>query len=162
MKRITLLFMFVLSAILCPAQQALRQTTNVLSPEIHADNTVTFRLYAPKAVKVQLKGDFSTLGTADMIEKENGVWEYTTPQPLEPELYCYRFIVNGLTINDPNNVYRIRDIVTVSNVFIIGGGQADLYQIKDVPHGTVSKVWYHSPTLSMNRRMTVYTRLQMY
>lgn len=157
MKRFTLLFMFVLSVILCPAQQALRQTTNVLSPEIHADNTVTFRLYAPKAVKVQLKGDFSTLGTADMTEKENGVWEYTTPQPLEPELYCYRFIVDGLTINDPNNVYRIRDIVTVSNVFIIGGGQADLYQIKDVPHGTVSKVWYHSPTLSMNRRMTVYT-----
>ena len=157
MKRFTLLFMLVLSVILCPAQQALRQTTNVLSPEIHADNTVTFRLYAPKAVKVQLKGDFSTLGTADMTEKENGVWEYTTPQPLEPELYCYRFIVDGLTINDPNNVYRIRDIVTVSNVFIIGGGQADLYQIKDVPHGTVSKVWYHSPTLSMNRRMTVYT-----
>ena len=87
MKRFTLLFMFLLSVILCPAQQALRQTTNVLSPEIHADNTVTFRLYAPKAVKVQLKGDFSTLGTADMTEKENGVWEYTTPQPLEPELY---------------------------------------------------------------------------
>ena len=79
MKRFTLLFMLVLSVILCPAQQALRQTTRVMSPEIHADNTVTFRLHAPKAIKVQLKGDFSTLGTADMIEKENGVWEYTTP-----------------------------------------------------------------------------------
>ena len=157
MKRFTLLFMLVFSYILCPAQQALYQTIRVTSPEIHADNTVTFRLHAPKAVKVQLKGDFSTLGTANMTEKENGIWEYTTPQPLEPELYCYRFIVDGLTINDPNNVYRIRDIVTVSNVFIIGGGQANLYQIKDVPHGTVSKVWYHSPTLSMNRRMTVYT-----
>ena len=92
-----------------------------------------------------------------MKEKENGIWEYTTPQPLAPELSCYRFVVDGLTINDPNNVYRIRDIVTVSNVFIIGGEQADLYKVNNVPHGTVSKVWYNSPTLSMNRRMTVYT-----
>ena len=157
MKRFTFLSVFMLSAMLCMAQQALQNKLHIISPEIHSDNTVTFRLYAPKAVKVQLKGDYSTMGNADMVEKENGVWEYTTPQPLEPELYCYRFIVDGLTINDPSNVYRIRDIVTVSNVFIIGGGQADLYKINDVPHGTVSKVWYNSPTLSMNRRMTVYT-----
>ena len=88
MKRLATLFIFVLSVILCPAQQSLTQSTKVLSPEIHADNTVTFRLHAPKAVKVQLKGDFSTMESAGMIEKENGVWEYTTPQPLEPELYC--------------------------------------------------------------------------
>lgn len=157
MKRFTSLSVFMLFAMLCMAQQALQNKLHIISPEIHPDNTVTFRLYAPKAVKVQLKGDYSTMGNADMVEKENGVWEYTTPQPLEPELYCYRFIVDGLTINDPSNVYRIRDIVTVSNVFIIGGGQADLYKINDVPHGTVSKVWYNSPTLSMNRRMTVYT-----
>lgn len=157
MKRITFLIVFTMLVILCPAQQALRQTIQVQSPEIHADNTVTFRLHAPKAVKVEVKGDFGTLESAEMKEKENGIWEYTTPQPLAPELYCYRFVVDGLTINDPNNVYRIRDIVTVSNVFIIGGEQADLYKVNNVPHGTVSKVWYNSPTLSMNRRMTVYT-----
>lgn len=157
MKRTTFLIVFTMLVILCPAQQALRQTIQVQSPEIHADNTVTFRLHAPKAVKVQVKGDFGTLESAEMTEKENGIWEYTTPQPLAPELYCYRFVVDGLTINDPNNVYRIRDIVTVSNVFIIGGEQADLYKVNNVPHGTVSKVWYNSPTLSMNRRMTVYT-----
>ena len=157
MKRITFLIVFTMLVILCPAQQALRQTIQVQSPEIHADNTVTFRLHAPKAVKVEVKGDFGTLESAEMKEKENGIWEYTTPQPLTPELYCYRFVVDGLTINDPNNVYRIRDIVTVSNVFIIGGEQADLYKVNNVPHGTVSKVWYNSPTLSMNRRMTVYT-----
>lgn len=157
MKQLTSILVLVMLATLCHAQQALRQTIQVQSPQIHADNTVTFRLHAPKAVQVKVKGDFGTLQSADMTEKENGIWEYTTPQPLAPELYCYRFVVDGLTINDPNNVYRIRDIVTVSNVFIIGGEQADLYQIKNVPHGTVSKVWYHSPTLSMNRRMTVYT-----
>lgn len=85
------------------------------------------------------------------------MWEYTTPAPLAPELYSYTMIVDGLKINDPSNVHRIRDVRTVSDVFIIPGGQADLYKINDVPHGTLSKVWYYSPTLGMNRRLTVYT-----
>ena len=58
---------------------------------------------------------------------------------------------------DPANVYMIRDVATVTNVFIIGGGRADLYKVNDVPHGTVSRMWYNSPTLGMDRRLTVYT-----
>ena len=40
------------------AQQALWGGTAVVSPEINSDNTVTFRLKAPKAVSVQITGDF--------------------------------------------------------------------------------------------------------
>ena len=87
----------------------------------------------------------------------DGVWEFTTPEPLAPELYSYTFVVDGLKINDPSNVYTIRDVVSVTNVFLIGGGRADLYKVSDVPHGTVSKVWYNSPTLGIDRRLTVYT-----
>ncbi len=72
-------------------------------------------------------------------------------------MYSYTFIVDGLRINDPSNVYTIRDVASVTNVFIIGGDRADLYKIADVPHGTVSKVWYDSPALGMQRRLTVYT-----
>ena len=151
------------------AQQALWGGTSIVSPEIHENNTVTFRLKAPKAVKVQVTGDFLPTqkiktpfgdfdgpGAADLIEKD-GTWEYTTPQPLKPELYSYTFLVDGLKMNDPNNVYMIRDVVSVTNVFIIGGGRADLYKVNKVPHGTVSRVWYNSPTLGMDRRLTVYT-----
>ena len=60
-------------------------------------------------------------------------------------------------MNDPSNVYQIRDVATVTSIFIVGGGQADLYEVNDVPHGTVAKVWYDSPSLGMRRRMTVYT-----
>lgn len=150
------------------AQQALWGASEIVSPEVHPDNTVTFRLSAPKAVKVQVTGDFlptekiqtpfgefDAPGTADLVEKD-GVWEYTTG-PLAPELYSYTMLVDGLKINDPSNVYRIRDVNSVTDVFIIPGARADLYKINDVPHGTVSKVWYHSPTLDMDRRLTVYT-----
>ncbi|MBR2457425.1 MAG: esterase, partial [Bacteroidaceae bacterium] len=126
-------------------------------PEVHENHTVTFRLQAPKAVKVQIVGDFTPQGTVDMVENEQGVWEYTTSEPLAPELYCYNFVVDGLKINDPSNVYRIRDVASVFDVFIVGGERADLYQVNNIPHGTVAKVWYHSPSLGIDRRMTVYT-----
>lgn len=51
----------------------------------------------------------------------------------------------------------IRDVASVTNVFIVGGERADLYKVNDVPHGTVAKVWYNSPSLGLSRRMTVYT-----
>ena len=148
---------FLLMPVEALAQQALWGKAPVVSPEIHENQTVTFRLRAPKAVKVQVTGDFLSKGVADLVENKEGVWEYTTPEPLKPELYGYNFVVDGLKMNDPSNVYLIRDVSTITNVFIIGGDRADLYKVNDVPHGTVSKVWYDSPALGMDRRLTIYT-----
>ncbi|MDE5628729.1 MAG: esterase [Muribaculaceae bacterium] len=169
MKKYIMLFALASACIGSQAQQALWGASQIVSPEIHPDHTVTFRLAAPKAVKVQVTGDFlptqkvqtpfgefDAPGAADLVEKD-GVWEYTTPAPLSPELYSYTLLVDGLKINDPSNVHRIRDVQSVTDVFIIPGERADLYKINDVPHGTVSKVWYNSPTLGMDRRLTVYT-----
>ena len=170
MRKLFFLSALMLMCTVAFAQQALWGVAPVVSPEIHYDHTVTFRLKAPKAVKVQVTGDFLPTqkvktafgefdgpGVADLKEGENGVWEYTTPEPLEPELYSYSFLVDGLKMMDPSNVYMIRDVASVTNIFIIGGGRADLYQVNNVPHGTVSRAWYNSPTLGMERRMTVYT-----
>ncbi len=169
MRKIITLSAMLLMCVLSFAQQALWGGAAVISPEIHENNTVSFRLKAPKAVRVQVTGDFLPTqkiktpygefdgpGVADLTEKD-GVWEFTTPQPLKPELYSYTFLVDGLKINDPSNVYMIRDVASVTNVFIIGGERADLYKVNKVPHGTVAKVWYNSPTLGMDRRLTVYT-----
>lgn len=152
------------------AQQTLWGDKPIVSPEIHSDNTVTFRMRAPKAVRVQITGDFLPMqhsesaygkydvpGIADLKEGKEGVWEYTTPLPLLPELYNYSFIVDGLKITDPANVYLIRDVATVFNVFIVGGARANLYKVNSVNHGTVSRRWYWSPSLKMNRRLAVYT-----
>ena len=156
MKRLTALTVALLIGVTMFAQQALWGTAPVVSPEIHDNNTVTFRFKAPKAVRVQLTGDFLP-GIVDLKEGQEGVWEYTTPEPLKPELYSYSFIVDGLRMNDPANVYLIRDVSTLTNVFIIGGDRADFYKVNPVPHGTVSRIWYDSPALGLERRMTVYT-----
>lgn len=166
MKRLTALTVALLIGVTMFAQQALWGTTPVVSPEIHDNNTVTFRFKAPKAVRVQLTGDFLPVqknakfeapGIVDLKEGQEGVWEYTTPEPLKPELYSYSFIVDGLRMNDPANVYLIRDVSTLTNVFIIGGDRADFYKVNPVPHGIVSRIWYDSPALGLERRMTVYT-----
>lgn len=164
---LTLLFFVFVDA---HAQQTLWGDKPIVSPEIHSDNTVTFRMRAPKAVRVQITGDFLPMqhsesaygkydvpGIADLKEGKEGVWEYTTPLPLLPELYNYSFIVDGLKTTDPANVYLIRDVATVFNVFIVGGARADLYKVNSVNHGTVSRRWYWSPSLKMNRRLAVYT-----
>lgn len=153
----------------CVAQQALWGTPQLISPEVNADKTVTFRLKAPDAEKVQVTGDFLPVrkiqtpyvefdgpGVADLKKNSEGVWEFTTT-PLSPELYSYTFLVDNLRMTDPSNVYQIRDVASVTNVFLIDGDYASSYKVSDVPHGTVSKVWYHSPTLDTDRRMTVYT-----
>lgn len=166
MKRLTALTVALLIGVTMFAQQALWGSAPVISPEIHGNNTVTFRFKAPKAVRVQLTGDFLPVqknakfevpGIVDLKEGQEGVWEYTTPEPLKPELYSYSFIVDGLRVNDPANVYLIRDVSTLTNIFIIGGDRADFYKVNPVPHGTVSRVWYDSPALGLERRMTVYT-----
>lgn len=160
MKKYLFLSLLSLMSVSALAQQAIWGVPTIISPEVHDDNTVTFRIKAPGADKVQVTGDFFPAGkirTAGLVKNSGGMWEYTTPAPLESELYSYTFSVDSLRITDPANVYQIRDVGTVSNIFIIPGGRGDLYSVNDVPHGTVSKVWYDSPSLEIKRRLTVYT-----
>ena len=173
MKKVSTFFLFLPLMMLCnasQAQQALWGGQDIVSPQINSNQTVTFRLQAPQATKVEITGDFlppqktqtplgeaEAPGTAALARKAQGVWEYTTPEPLEPELYSYSFIADGLGIKDPNNVYLIRDVASVTNVFIIGGGEADLYRVNETPHGTVARRWYRSEALKMDRRITIYT-----
>ena len=161
-----------LSGMAAQAQQNLSwgQGPQVVSPDIHADNTVTFNLIAPEAQKVQITGDFlppkkvefagntyDTPGVVDLVKDDKGVWSFTS-EALKPELYTYNMIVDGVKIIDPLNVYNIRDINNLFSVLLIGGdARTDLYKVNKVAHGTVSKVWYESPTAGITRRCTVYT-----
>ena len=160
MKRL-LIFMGCLAVVAGSfAQQALGQRPKVKSPVINNDGSVTFNLYSPAAQQVSVTGDFEEIHavTLPMTKGPDGVWTVTTP-PLNPELYSYSLTVDGQRFIDPGNSYVNRDISTLSNIFIVSKDTNDkghLYQVNDVPHGTLSRVWYDSPTLGQQRRMTVY------
>ena len=176
MKRVIIVVVTAMVSVTAFAQQALGPGTGIVSPEINADNSVTFRLFAPKAVTVQVTGDFlptrpveyeiggqklvyDAPGVADLKEGPGGVWTFTS-EPLTGELYSYSFLVDGRRTMDPSNIYQNRDIATWTNIFTLSASQGDsgwYYEVHDVPHGTVSHVWYDSPKLGMKRRLTVYT-----
>ena len=138
------------------AQQAIWGVPSIISPEVSTDRTVTFRLNAPNAQKVMITGDFLKSGVVEMEKDTSGIWTFTS-EAINPEMYRYNYIVDGLTIADPANVFEVRDACTVFNYFLVPGEGSRLYDINDVDHGTVAKVWYDSPALGMKRRMSIYT-----
>ncbi len=150
------------------AQQAIWSNKTLVSPEVHEDRTVTFRIFAPSAENVQVRGDFLPVkkvvtpvgtfdgpGYADLIRNEEGLWEWTS-DVLRPDLYQYSLLVDGIKIIDPGNAYTVRDVANVANLVLVEGERADLYKVTDVPHGTVEHTWYHSNTLNTDRRMSIY------
>ncbi len=126
------------------------------SPEVLGDNRVTFRLSAPNAVEVNLNGDWPEGRNIKMSKDDQGIWSVTVG-PLDPELWGYTFSVDGVRVVDPRNPNTKRDGVRYDSILLISGAESSLYELGDVLHGTVSKVWYDSPTLKLTRRMYVYT-----
>ena len=126
----------LLVAALCLTAQAFCQEnlwwkTPVNSPEVNKDNTVTFRMKAPDATMVEVIGDFLSKDEMAVMKKvNNDVWEYTTPKPLNPELYSYSYRMNGVKISDPSNVFMSRDVVTISNLFMIDGKESEYIKSK--------------------------------
>lgn len=145
-------------------------TGDIQSPVITDNRQVKFSMFAPNAKSVEVEADFlpkrtietfigktTVSGRAAMTKGANGVWTYTS-DILSPELHTYSYYVDGIRMTDPSNVYMIRDIATYTNYFLIDGPLSANYFVREVPHGSVAKVWYPSNHLDMpRRRMTIYT-----
>ncbi len=140
------------------AQQNINQEKQVItSPVVKNDRTVTFTLRAPNAQEVLISGDWMKgQRFAPMVKGENGLWTYTT-EALPSDVYIYSYTVDGTRIIDPNTVFQCRDVNSLFSLFYIDGEYGDYYQVQDVPHGSVNRVWYHSDRLKSDRRMTIYT-----
>jgi len=156
---ISVLIFIILAGFLLPDQlQAQSGQRGPLSPEIHGNNSVTFRILARSASKVEITGSWMRgWGTTLALAKnDTGLWTITT-EILPSEMYTYTFLVDGVRTLDPANPLIVRDGVRNESMFIVPGGKGSLYSPSKVPQGTLSKVWYPSPTLGMDRLMYVYT-----
>jgi enterochelin esterase family protein len=141
------------------ARPMFRMPPRIVSPEILPDNKVTFRIYAKDASNISVSGEWQAgFGASEaLVRNDTGLFSLTIG-PLKPELYAYTFTVDGAKTIDPNNVQVRRDGLNYQSYFIIPGPESDLYlQKNDVPHGTVTKVWYKSEVLGLQRRVYVYT-----
>lgn len=139
------------------AQSAPARAPKLLSPQIHPDHSVTFRLYAPQAQEVTVNGTWPKGNNIKLTKDKSGVWSVTVG-PLTAQLWGYSFMVDGVKALDPNNSETQRDGTRYDNLLMITGPSDALWTFKaDEPHGTVEQVWYPSPTLHEPwRRMYVY------
>jgi enterochelin esterase-like enzyme len=128
-----------------------------VSPEVLADSRVTFRIFAPKATTVTVRGDWMEgPGTLALVKSAEGLWEGTT-DPLPADFYSYTFSVDGVRTVDPRNPMVKQGLTTLDSMVFVPGPAAAFEATADVPHGDIRQVWYPSSTLGGQRRMHVYT-----
>jgi len=132
-----------------------RDAAALVSPEVHPDRTVAFRLRAPDARGVKVSGDWPG-GATEMKRDTNGVWS-TTLGPLEPDIYGYSFTVDNLSMVDPANPWVKPMRAARTSVVEVPGDPPRIWEFQPVPHGTVHEHTYFSKSLKSRRSVHVYT-----
>jgi enterochelin esterase-like enzyme len=125
------------------------------SPVVNPDRTVTFRFRAPNAKQVELNAQFLKTNqplTADA----SGVWSVTVG-PVEPNLYPYSFVVDGVSVADPNNLNIFPNERFKNSLVDIPSVPPALYAVRDVPHGEVAHCYYTSKSMGGTRPLVIYT-----
>ncbi len=125
------------------------------SPVVHPDRTVTFSFRAPDAQKVELSGQFLK-GSQPLQKDAAGVWSVTVG-PVEPNLYPYNFVVEGVGVADPANEDLFPNERFKASLVDVPGDQPAIYSVQDVPHGELTYGYYQSKTLGRTRPLIVYT-----
>ena len=133
----------------------------LISPEVYDDHTVTFRVSAPQAEEVLLTGSMFVGPDArkrvPFVKGEDGVWTLTIG-PLEPEIYFYYFIIDGVQNIDPNNTYTGHACMPAFSILHVHGDEPSFFDPKpEVPHGSLTTHYYYSEVTGGLRDMIVYT-----
>ena len=152
MKRHFLLAIALLMTALTMSAQGF-MATPANSPDIAKNGAVTFKVKAADADTVRLVID-SRVDTL-MEHTGNETWSITL-RDLEPDLYMYYYVIDGMKVLDNENAHVLRDVKNVMSAFVLDPKGDCPMAVHDVPHGEVRAVWYSSPTLGMKRRMMIY------
>jgi enterochelin esterase-like enzyme len=140
MKALFRIIAFVAALCALPSVAAVPAARPYTSPEIHADNSVTFRILAPKATEVTLEGGWmAAKETLPLVKDDKGLWRVAVP-PLKPITYAYWFNLDGAVVLDlANQIVRERSGGSSTSMLEMPGETA--WSMRDVPHGSVEMRW---------------------
>ncbi|MGO9897264.1 MAG: esterase, partial [Bryobacteraceae bacterium] len=124
----------------------------LVSPEVLPDRTIVFRLRAPEAARVTL----SFAGSKPMSKDGAGVWSATVG-PVDPEIYQYNFVVDGVRILDPGNPNLKNGRAPDASIVEVPGNPPRFDELQAVPHGALQIRTYLSTPLKRPRKLYVYT-----
>ena len=121
----------------------------------HEDGTVTFQYKNDQAKEVLVDVQFA--GRNPMKRNAaTGLWEATLG-PAAPDMYPYCFIVDGVSVMDPENPqYFPNEGFKNSLLEIPAKGGKLAHDILDVPHGSLEYIHYYSKSLGATNQAVVY------
>jgi enterochelin esterase family protein len=152
-KLILLLLFTVVSLAVSSVGQA--APPPIKSPEVSPDNRVTFRFRAPNAQKVEvaIEGERTP---RPMQKDEQGVWSLTVG-PMEPDIYGYEFVSDGVGLIDPSNPLMKPNLLHTESAVHISGPSSLPWEVNQVQHGVLHHHFYHSKIADDDRDFYVYT-----
>jgi enterochelin esterase family protein len=133
----------------------------VNSPEVLPDHRITFRFSAPKASEVVLRFGEGNLVNHNMTKGADGVWSVTIG-PIEPDIYSYSFLVDGVKNIDLNNPMAKYAGNIDSSTLEMWDGEPRYDQIHAVPHGSINIHTYTSTVEKAPRGLYVYLPAEYY
>src|SRR5262249_22496432 len=148
LRALTASIVLVASIVAAPsprAQQAPAQppVMRPLEPDVRDDGTVTFHLQAALASRVSVYLDTMTPASAVSLAKDaRGIWNGQLG-PLDPDIYNYVFLVDGVSVN--------------AGLVEVVGRTPEAWHPQKVPHGAVHVHWYDAKALGILRSVYVYT-----
>ncbi len=133
----------------------------MVSPQVAPDRKITFRLAAPRATEVQLRFSEGGPQMHPMTKGADGTWTVTIG-PVEPEIYTYTFVVDGLRVLDLANPDIKMGLALDASVVEVPGSPARFDQLQNVPHGSVNMHHYMATAQDRQRAMYIYVPPQYY
>jgi enterochelin esterase family protein len=120
-------------------------------PAVNSKRQVRAQISAPKAtfVGLDIAGKIY-----EMTKDENGVWTGTS-EPQDEGFHYYQLNIDGASVPDPNSLYYYGASRWGSGIEVPSDDQ-DFWQVKNVPQGSVSEVFYWSTYTEQMRRCHVY------
>jgi len=120
-------------------------------PMVNSERMVRAQISAPDAkfVGLDIAGKIYT-----MTKDENGVWTGTS-EPQDEGFHYYQLNIDGASVPDPGSLYYYGASRWGSGIEIPSEDQ-DFWQVKNVPQGSVSEVFYWSTYTEKMRRCHIY------
>ena len=120
-------------------------------PMVNSQRMVRAQISAPQAtfVGLDIAGKIYT-----MTKDENGLWTGTS-EPQDEGFHYYQLNIDGASVPDPGSLYYYGASRWGSGIEIPSDDQ-DFWQVKNVPQGSMSEVFYWSTYTEKMRRCHVY------
>ncbi len=125
-------------------------------PMVNSQGYARFRIVAPDAKSVIVSLGLGGRGGTVLRKDKDGVWTGTTDGPMDEGFHYYHLTIDGATVNDPGTNNYFGSCRWESGIEIPAKDR-DFYALKNVPHGNVQQVLFHSPSTGAERRAFVYT-----